>query len=460
MQKKLVIMCLALTGGVLLVLLFSRSPGKATLPAHPRLPPVQDPAADIVPEDGSPEVCAFWRPWEDALAPHEPSVIMRDIASRARMRATRTETFKSWARAKPQVPEHICATGTKINGDFVMDLVTPGSGCIAGPSPLDYAIDMRVAPSASRRFNAFALQLTTDTFSAARLRQLIADQTRLLHLGYPGWERAFPDFGNRDLSGLAIRHAAEPKPDDQAMIEAEAAWDPQRFWQGVPILATWLLNLGSLVDLETTVTNGDGVLIAHAATSTRALGSRVRFPLTKGGLTLAPDESFDLIVSHNVTISYKGLVIVVRDLRFTGRVEQAPERMSYNGRFAGIGGVEVSGEYKGLSALGVSEMIRKLIREAVEAEADVLANGNNGKGWVITASLAPAPHQPGRHQFSLAMEVESPIHITQLIRYESDEKASQVLPGRAESYEFGNYVDGVLATLVRDSRRFRCGNQR
>lgn len=451
-------MSLALTVGVLAVLLYVRDSGRRSLPAHPygRSAHLADPAADIETTAGSSNVCAYWRPWQDALAPHAPSVIMKEIADRARLRADRTERFKTWAGARPQVPEHICATGTKHAEQFVMDLVTPGVECVSGPAPLDYAIDMRVAPADKRRFNAFDLQLTTDTLSAERLRRLVTQQTRLLHQGYPGWERAFPDFGDRSRSGIGISHDAAPSENGAAMISAEAVWDPQRFWQGVPILATWLLNLGSLVDLETTVTNGEGLLLAHVETSTGKLGSKVRFPLAASGLVLQPDDDFDLIVTHKVTIAYKGLLIVVHGLQFKGRVTQASDYMRYVGRFAGIGAVEVSGEYKGLSALGVSDMIRKLIKDAIEEEADVLVNGNDGKGWLINASLEPATHLPGKHVFRLAMEVESNIHITQLIRYESDEKAGQVLPGRAESYEFGHYVDSVLAALVRDSRRFRC----
>ena len=40
--------------------------------------------------------------------------------------------------------------------------------------------------------------------------------------------------------------------------------------------------------------------------------------------------------------------------------------MRYDGRFIGIESVEVTGEYKGLTAFGVSEMLRTLIKELIE----------------------------------------------------------------------------------------------
>jgi hypothetical protein len=59
--------------------------------------------------------------------------------------------------------------------------------------------------------------------------------------------------------------------------------------------------------------------------------------------------------------------------------------MRYDGRFIGIESVEVTGEYKGLTAFGVSEMLRTLIKDKIEEEAHALANGNGGDGWQITA---------------------------------------------------------------------------
>src|SRR5690606_11974632 len=122
-----------------------------------------------------------------ALAPHAPSSIMRDIAERARQRAARTARFKAWANGNPRTPEHVCALGTKIDGIFTMDLAENlTDACRPGDAPLDFAMAMHVEPGTDgRRYNAFTLQLTTDTLSAARLRTLIATQTRLLHNGYP-----------------------------------------------------------------------------------------------------------------------------------------------------------------------------------------------------------------------------------------------------------------------------------
>ena len=420
---------------------------------------------------GTSEVCRFWRPWEDALAPLTPSEVMTTIAKRARTRASRTKEFAAWAEANHRSKEHICAVGTTINGEFTFDLVKDlptnfskdDDSCRTGPAALDYAMAMHVDKGPIANLNAFTLQLSTGPLSAKRLRKFISDQTQLVYAGYQGWEIAYPDFSKEKTSGIGIKHTKKPLGTDVAEVSMHIGWNPQRFWTQVPTLATWLLNLGGLVTLDTKVTDGSGQLLAELVTSTKSLGTQVRLPLTEKGIipggntatpTLTPDSDFDLNVMHKVTIGFKGLNIVVNNLAFHGTVTQSDDRLWYDGKFVGIGVVEVTGEYKGLGALGLNDAIRTMIVEAIEKEVANIEKGNNGQGWLVHASLGPSADS-SFNIFQLSMELEAPIHITELMRYES-EGGNDVMPDKTTSFEFKNYADSIFASLVKDSHRFDC----
>ena len=436
--------------------------------------------AIVLPErqPGSPEVCKFWRPWEDALAPLLPSDVMKTIAQRARGRATRTNTFANWAKARPKKPEHVCAVGTTINGEFTFDLIKDlpndfskdDNDCKPGSTALDYSMAMHVDHGAKANLNAFTLQLSTGSLSAKRLRQFITEQALLVYEGYEGWQAAYPEFSKEHALGIGIRHERKPLAKGVAEISTHIAWNPQRFWTQVPTFTTWLLNLGGLVTLDTKVSDSSGQILAQLFTSTKNLGTSVRIPLNEKGIMpgwlgeqtekpsttpLTPESDFGLIVSHTVTISFKGLKIVVNDLAFNGTVTQEDDRMWYDGKFTGIGPVEVTGEYKGLGALGMNDMIRTMIVDAIEKEVATIQSGNNGEGWLVHASLGPS-EDASFNVFRLSMEIEAPIHITELMRYEADE-GNDVMPDKAASYEFKNYADSVFAALVIDSHRFDCG---
>ncbi len=425
---------------------------------------------------GSPELCKFWRPWEDAIKPLSPSEVMTTIAERARIRAARTETFANWAKARPKKPEHVCAVGTAINGMFTFDLLKDlphdfskdDKDCKPNPTALDFSIAMHVDHGAKANLNAFTLDISTGPLSAKRLRQFIADQALIVYQGYKGWEAAFPEFSKENTLGIGIKHEKKPLTDEISAISTHIAWNPQRFWTKVPTFTTWLLNLGGLVTLDTKVTDSSGHVIAQLFTSTKNLGTSIHVPLTEKGimpgwlsnqeekasLPITPESNFGLTVSHTVTISFKGLNIVVNDLSFTGTVTQEDDRMSYDGKFTGIGPVEVTGSYKGLSALGMNDTIRTMITEAIEKEVATVQKGNNGDGWLVHASLGPS--EDGEFNIMrLSMEVEAAVHITELMRYEADE-GNDVMPDKATSFEFKNYTDSVFAALVMDSHRFTC----
>jgi hypothetical protein len=405
---------------------------------------------------------------------------MATVAQRANSRAARTDAFTLWANARPKSSEHVCAVGTTIKSEFTFDLIKnlphdfskDDKDCTPGPAALDFSIAMHVEKGPIANLNAFTLQLSTGPLSAIRVRQFLEDQLLLVYQGYAGWETAFPAFSQEKASGIGIKHERKPLADEVAEISSYIAWNPQRFWTQVPSLATWLLNLGGLVTLDTKVTDGSGRLLAHLLTSTKTLGTHLRLPLAKQGLMpgwinnqlptdqtathqpLTPESDFAINVSHTVTIGFKGLNIVVNDLTFTGAITQADDRIQYEGKFKGIGTVEVSGEYKGLGSLGMTEMIHTMIVEAVEKEVATIQHGNNSKGWLVHASLAPSGDGTF-NIFSLSMELESPVHITELMRYEASE-GNEVMPDKAASYEFKNYADSVFNALVADSHRFDC----
>ncbi len=427
-------------------------------------------------QPGSPEVCKFWRPWEDALLPLLPADVMTTIAQRARIRAARTATFANWAKANPKKPEHVCVIGTTINGEFTFDLLKNMSNdfskddndCKPSATALDYSMAMHVDHGAKANLNAFTLQLSTGPLSARRLRQFVADQAVLVYQAYDGWQAAFPDFSKENTLGIAIKHESKPITDDIAEISTHIAWNPQRFWTQVPTFTTWLLNLGGLVTVDTKVSDSSGLLLAQLFTSTKNLGTSIRIASTEKGImpgwlagqtakpttALTAESDFGLIVSHTVTISFKGLNIIVHDLSFNGTVNQKDDRMWYEGKFTGIGPVEVTGVYKGLAALGMNDMIRTMIIETIEKEVATIQNGNNGDGWLVHASLGPS-EDGSFNIFRLSMEVEAAIHITELMRYEAD-AGNDVIPDKAASYEFKTYADSVFAALVMDSHRFAC----
>lgn len=464
-SRNIVLISALFLTGFLLVLLMKPAPQAA----EPKgLPPA------IGTTDGAPDICRYWQPWITALAPHRPGELMATITQRSRSRAARTPQFEAWAAAAPRRSEHVCATGKTIDGRFTLDLHhldAPTAACTPSQDSLDFAMAMHVERSEnSRNLNKFEFTLATSTLSASRLRALIASQLQLLHRGYPAWQSAFPDFSNESVTGIGIGHVARETGDGVAVVDSNINWNPQRFWEQVPVLATWLLNLGALVSLDTTITDGNGLILADIKTSTGTLGTRARFPLAEKGLipgyfsnpaapgtALTPSSDFQLVVSHRVAIGFKGLNIVVNDLRFRGDITQSPERMSYRGIFTGIGAIDVTGDYKGLAALGMGDMIRKMIREAIEKEVEHLTRGNNGEGWTIAADLAPSDTSPAQNEFKIAMAFESPVHITEIMRFEADTAGGPVLPNQATSYEFRNYSETILSALWRDSLRFRCG---
>jgi hypothetical protein len=405
---------------------------------------------------------------------------MATVAERANRRAARTEAFTLWANARPKSSKHVCAIGTTIKGEFTFDLIKnlphnfsqDDKDCKPSPAALDFSVAMHVEDGDTANLNAFTLQFSTGPLSAVRVRQFLNDQLLLVYQGYAGWETAFPAFSQEKASGIGIKHERKPLTKEVAEISSHLAWNPQRFWTQVPSLATWLLNLGGLVTLDTKVTDGSGRLLAHLLTSTKTLGTQLRLPVAKQGIMpgwinkefpddqnathqpLTPESDFAINVSHTVTIGFKGLNIVVNDLAFTGAITQTDDRIQYDGKFKGIGAVEVSGEYKGLGSLGMTEMIHSMIVEAVEKEVATIQKGNNGKGWLVHASLAPS--DDGTFNiFSLSMELESPVHITELMRYEAGE-GNEVMPDKAASFEFKNYADSVFDALVADSHRFDC----
>lgn len=461
-QKLITLLSFVMIGLFVVAIAFFRFAGKKSDQTH--LISGERPSTLVSPPEtvtGSFDVCRYWTPWLQAFAPHQPSAIMRLVFDRARQRATRTTVFKQWATSRPKPTEDVCATGQRQGdlGDFVMDLAPDTQTCSPGLEPLDFAIRMNVEPGKKYRRNHFDLKVRTDSFSAERLRGLISDQTVLLKSGYVGWKDAFPEFSNAQNSAILISHAIDKLPDseDSSSIKTTIHWDPQRFWRRLPLLATWVLNLGGMISFDTTVMNGKGEVIAHAITDTRTPGSQIEIPLSlRERFDLTPDNAFALNVAHSVTVNYRGLVITAKNLRYDGHLTSTGNAISYSGRFTGIEAVEISGAYKGLTALGVDDMLHKMIREAIESEVDILTNGNDGKGWLIKASIAPDPERPSSSIFSLAMELEAQVHMTQLVRYESDAKAGTVLPGKDENQEFGSYIDDVLAALLRDSQRFQC----
>ena len=474
-QRKLIIFSTLLLAGFLVALYVLRKKESAPL-THAAGEILQLPKR----QPGSPEVCKFWRPWEVALAPLAPSDVMTTIAKRARTRASRTKAFAKWAAANPRSTEHVCAIGTSINGEFTFDLVkdlpanfSPNDdSCQPGPAALDYSMAMHVDKGPVANLNAFTLLLSTGPLSAKRLRQLISDQSQLVYEGYHGWETAYPDFSKEKTTGIGIKYLKKLLTNDVTEISMHIGWNPQHFWTKVPTLATFLLNLGALVDLETKITTSSGQLLALLSTSTKALGTRMHFSLTEKGIVpggttsktaqdtapppapLTAHSDFAVNVAHTVTIHYKGLTIVVNDLTFNGNITHTDERILYEGKFMGIGPVTVTGEYKGLGVLGLNDTIRTVIIDAIEKEVATIQNGNNGEGWLVRASLAPSADR-SFNIFQLSMALESPVHITELMRYESD-AGNDVMPDKTTSYEFKHYTDSVLSSLLLDSHRFNC----
>jgi len=471
-RRKLIIFSALLLGGFLVaVYLLPRKKTARTARSSEEL--LQLPLR----QPGSAEVCQYWRPWETALAPSTPSDVMTKISQRARTRAVRTKAFNNWAQARPRSSEHVCAFGTTINNEFTFDLakdmptnfIKGSSACKPPPQILDFSMAMHVEKGPTANLNAFDLQISTGSLSAKRLRAFAAEQLQLIYRGYEGWEAAFPEFSQEQTSGIGIKHERKPLADDVVEINTHLAWNPQRFWMKVPTFATWLLNLGALVTVDTKVTDSSGNTLAHLITSTKDLGTRIRVPLTTKGIMpgwLSPESSseaapithvsdFDIHVSHIITIGFKGLSVVVYDLAFHGTLTQYDDSIWYDGKFMGIGPVEVTGTYKGLAKLGMDDMIRTMIIETVEKEVATIQNGNNGAGWTVQASLAPS--EDGSFNVArLTMELESPVHITELMRYEAD-RGNDVMPDKVASYEFKNYADSVLKSLLLDTHRFTCG---
>lgn len=405
------------------------------------------------PEPHEPK-CSFWQPWKKLVAPGDPQAYLQKLKRRLQEKSTRSGEYLSLINREHSVldgaSEAICIKGRFLqDGAYQLDAGDLAQCETAPQGFLDLNMKIRVEKMDSGGFiNELSIDVGMQDVTPEALLAFLGDELTLMRSGYRGWSHAFPAYYALNASGFAPVDA-EAQGDN---VRLRYWWQTQAMRKWLTKWSDYLMGLGNLVSIKTTFEDAEKTRLLSSSIDTLMSGIDVTIPPAAVAYVKAP-RTTEMEVAHDITVKFRGLEIGLRGMKFTGHLEPAPGRISYEGRFVGVGNVHIGGAYRGLTGGSFVKMIQEVVEEKVKEELDRLTTGNRGKGWTFALR-----HETigGTNVFTYQTSLQSPVNFLNLVREDKDGTGSFVLPDKLALTDLNKWSTASVDALIQDEGMSGC----
>lgn len=393
--------------------------------------------------------CEFWTPWKKLVAPGDPKSYLERIKQRLDEPSARSGEYKKMIERARGVltgsSEKVCISGrVGADGAYHLD-AEDASQCSTLPAGfLETNLQIGVEEADGGGYiNDIEVAVGMDHVRPEGVLTFFQEQSRLMRTGYNGWTGAFPAYRKVNEAGFGLT-GFQLAADGQARLTY--LWLNQAMMSFFPGWAEYLFKLSDLATVQTTFLGANGQMLYQSRLDTAQSGLDVIVPPAAQAYLDRP-EAMELTVTHDIIVRFRGLVITLKDLRFTGRFAPDPGNMVYDGRFVGVGNVELSGAYRGLSGGSFGKMIYEMVQEKIREEINRLTQGNKGNGWIFRLSHET---KGAGNVFIYKTTLQSPVNFLNLVREDKDTTESPVLPTKPGLAQLNRLTLKSVDALIQD----------
>ncbi len=409
----------------------------------------------LLDSESTTDPCVFWAPWRRLVAPGVPKAYLERLKRRLDEPSARSGDYKKMIERAHGVldgkAEKVCISGRMGEGGaYVLDAQDTNQ-CSTLPSGfLESNLQIAVEEGDGGGFiNDIEVQVGMDHVRPEGVVEFMRDEVRLMRAGYKGWSKAFPAYFEVNRSGFGL---TEYVLDPTGEARLTYLWLNQAMMSVFPEWAQYLFKLSDLVSIQTSFLGAGDQRLFSTRFDTTQSGIDFRLPQAAQNYLDQPGP-MPLTVTHDFIIRFRGLIITLKDMRFTGQFTPEPGKMVYDGRFVGIGGVLLSGAYRGISGGSFGQMVYELVQEKIKEELNRLTKGNHGKGWVFRISHETVG---SANVFTYKTTLQTPVNFLNLVREEKDQTESPVLPNRVSIQQLNRQTAKSVDALLLDEASHPC----
>lgn len=418
-------------------------------------PPPETKSTRLFDAESTTDACAFWAPWRRLVAPGQPKAYLERIKKRLDEPSARSGEYKKIIERAHGVldgsTEKVCISGRfAADGTYGLDAADT-SRCSTLPQGfLESNLQLAVEAGDGGGFiNDIEVQVGMDHVRPEAVVPFMRDQVKLMRDGYKGWSKAYPAYFEASKTSFGLTDFALNETGEARLTYL---WLNQAMISVFPDWAQYLFKLSDLVSIQTTFLGANDQRLFGTRLDTAQSGIDFMLPLAAQAYLDQPGP-MPLTVTHDLIIRFRGLVITLKDMRFTGQFSPENGKMVYQGRFVGVGQVVMSGAYRGLSGGSFGKMVYELVQEKIKEEINRLTKGNHGQGWVFRIS-----HETigTTNVFTYKTTLQTPVNFLNLVREEKDQTESPVLPNRVSLQQLNRQTAKSIDALLQDEAAHPC----
>lgn len=403
--------------------------------------------------------CLFWRPWLTLVSPENPKPYLQSIVQLLVDQSGRSSQYQEMIMRDPGLlgalrggAEEICIAGNfGQDGRYHLD-ANRANGCNKNPSRfLEHNLAIKVLPLDGGGFeNEVKFAVHLGAVSPDSFRSFWIQQVGLMHKGYKGWSKAFPEYYKANRTGFGL---VEIQTEDKAFTELKLDWLTQAMMTTQIDWASFLLKLGDLARVDMWAETDMGQSLLASRLETRLSSLTLKVPKENHGL-YESSQIVPVVIGHDILVKFRGLEVRLKGLKYRGSLQSIGDQFAFDGRFDGVDKVEIAGAYRGLGMTGgLGKMIHDLVQEVINREIGRLKKGHQGE----PAKLRLGLYKNGADgQFEFNLRFDAAINILNIVREEKDQIDSPVMPNKKTIADINKWAQKTMGALISDFETSRC----